>query len=106
MFVEISRDGEPKSAHFGVSDMAVMESSVKIFYLELGESTEYEGVVSAAASAYTFDKISAREAIFDYTLNKDIPVIVAETRLNPEIIEAARELKNDDEFEGDLKMLS
>jgi hypothetical protein len=106
MYVEISRDGEPKSAHFGVSDLVLDGLSVELFYFGVEESAEYEGFVSAAAAGSTFNKISAREAIADDALNKNISVVVAESGHNPEIIEAARELKNDDEFDGELKLLS
>lgn len=105
MYIKIVRDGEPRSAHFGVSDIVTKGLSVNLFYFHNSESNECEGFVSAAAAAPTFDKISARETINRHVLDHDIPVVVAQSGHNSQIVTAAQELKDNNRYENAIKLL-
>jgi len=102
MYVEISKEGELVSAHFGVSDYTVDGLSVKLAYFNFGELHDFDGIVTAAISPAALDKPLAKETI-SANLHEEIPVVVAASEHNHHIVEAAREMKK--EYNGDLTLL-
>jgi hypothetical protein len=97
------------TAYFGLSDFQQNSENLTLWFHPEVEAddrkVETTGTVASAISETGFDAQGAFETIGDLAIQDDTEVVVGVTDRHSDVEAAIEELRNDDDFDGDLTVL-
>lgn len=108
MFVEITHPDDSTTGLFGVADFHI-EAGIHLYFhapSPVGEQRKRteEGQVVAAASESDYNQQAAYETMRDMATQDDTEIVVVCNDLHPWVTRAAEELREEDDFDGDLEI--
>jgi hypothetical protein len=111
MHLQLEHDGGTRTAYFGISDFDVEGDETRIaFHSDVGLDPDRkfrteEGAVVSGVSEPGYNKQGAYETIGDLAIEEGTEVVVAVTGRYPWVAEAAQELEQEEDFDGDLEII-
>lgn len=111
MHLQLEHDDGTRTAYFGISDFDVEGDGTRLaFHSDVGLNSDRkyrteEGAVVSGVSEPGYNEEGAFETIGGLAIEDETSVVVAVTDRYPWIAKAARRLKQDDDFDGDLKII-
>jgi len=111
MHLQLEHEDGTRTAYFGISDFDAESDETRIaFHSDVGLDSDRkyrneEGTVVTGVSEPGYNKEGAYETIGDLAVEDGTTVVVAVTDHYPWVAEAARKLKREEDFDGDLKII-
>lgn len=111
MHLQLEHEDGSRTAYFGICDFQTEGEQTRIAFhqdvsLEGDECYRSEdGEVVSAVSESGYNKEGAYETIGDLAIDDDVDVVVAVTDNYPWVAEAARRLKQEEDFDGEFELI-
>lgn len=114
MRVTVEHPDGSKTVYFGLSDFQTELDTDKVtlwFHMEVESDTDarertVEGSVVSAVSETSYDETGAYETIGGNGHAEDVEVVVGITDRYPDVAFVARDLRDDDGYDGDVTFLN